>query len=75
LGARYTAGFRETFPELARANHAALIPFLLEGVAGVDSLNQADGIHPNRNGAQVVADNVWQVLRPVLESDSKGTAG
>ena len=75
LGARYTSSFREVFPELARANHAALVPFLLEGVAGVDSLNQADGIHPNREGAQVVADNVWKVLRPVLESGVKAGSG
>ena len=74
LGARYTAEFREVFPELARANHAALIPFLLAGVAGVDSLNQADGIHPNRTGARVVASNVWKVLRPVLERDATATA-
>ena len=69
LGARYTSSFREVFPELARANHAALIPFLLDGVAGVDSLNQADGIHPNQRGAQVVADNVWATLRGVLEGE------
>ena len=67
LGARYTSAFREVFPELARANHAVLIPFLLEGVAGVDSLNQADRIHPNRTGARVVAADVWEVLRPMLE--------
>jgi acyl-CoA thioesterase-1 len=66
LGATYTSEFRGVFPELARANHAALIPFLLAGVAGVDSLNQADGIHPNPIGARVVADNVWKVLRGVL---------
>lgn len=75
LGARYTSEFREAFPELARANGATLVPFLLQGVAGVDSLNQADGIHPNQKGAQVVADNVWEVLRPILESDAKGSSG
>ena len=75
LGARYTAEFRETFPEIARANHATLIPFLLDGVAGVDSLNQADGIHPNPAGARVVADNVWRVLRPVLVSGAKAAGG
>jgi len=72
LGARYTSEFREVFPELARANHAALIPFLLDGVAGVDSLNQADAIHPNRKGAEVVADNVWEVLRGVLTTAADG---
>jgi len=55
------------YPELARANHATLIPFLLRGVAGVDSLNQSDGIHPNARGERIVAANVWRVLGPLLE--------
>jgi acyl-CoA thioesterase-1 len=50
LGRVYTDRFRAIFPELARANGASLIPFLLEGVAGVDSLNQRDGIHPTARG-------------------------
>jgi acyl-CoA thioesterase-1 len=66
LGPRYTARFRSLFPEAARANGAILIPFLLAGVAGVDSLNQGDGIHPNARGAEIVADNVWRVLKPIL---------
>ncbi|HZL43784.1 MAG TPA: arylesterase, partial [Verrucomicrobiae bacterium] len=45
----------------------ALVPFLLEGVGGKRDLNQADQIHPTAEGHQVVADNVWKVLRPVLE--------
>jgi acyl-CoA thioesterase-1 len=66
LGSRYTREFRELFVDLARENHAALIPFLLEGVAGVTELNQADGIHPNAAGARIVSANVWRVLEPVL---------
>ena len=66
LGSRYTAEFRSVYPELARSNNASLVPFLLAGVAGVDSLNQSDGIHPNTRGARIVADNVWTVLRGVL---------
>ena len=42
------------------------IPFLLQGVAGNASLNQADGIHPNARGAQIVADLVWAELEPAL---------
>jgi acyl-CoA thioesterase-1 len=42
------------------------LPFLLEGVAGVRSLNQGDGIHPNREGAEVVAGLVWKELRVFL---------
>ena len=47
------------------ANAAALIPFLLQGVAGVDSLNQEDGIHPTARGQRIVAENVWRVLERV----------
>jgi len=67
LGPDYTAAFRAIYPELARANDAHLIPFLLEGVGGVPELNQADGIHPTAEGQRIVAENVWRVLRPVLE--------
>ena len=66
LGPRYTREFRDLFVALARDNHAALIPFLLDGVAGRPELNQADGIHPTEAGARIVADNVWQVVEPVL---------
>jgi acyl-CoA thioesterase I len=66
LGASYTRRFRAVFPALAVANHVPLIPFLLEGVAGVDSLNQQDGIHPTAAGARIVANNVWRVLGPEL---------
>ncbi|HEY9478880.1 MAG TPA: arylesterase, partial [Gemmatimonadaceae bacterium] len=70
LGARYTSSFRAVYPELARANGAALVPFLLEGVAGVDSLNQPDGIHPDVSGARIVAENVWRVLSVVVDGDT-----
>jgi acyl-CoA thioesterase-1 len=54
------------FVDLARENDAALIPFLLEGVGGVAQLNQGDGMHPNAEGAKIIAENVWKVLQPVL---------
>jgi acyl-CoA thioesterase-1 len=73
LGRRYTREFRDLFVELARENHAVLIPFLLEGVAGQAELNQADGIHPSAAGARIVADRVWMVLEPVLRA--AGTSG
>jgi acyl-CoA thioesterase-1 len=66
LGAQYTSEFRALFADLARANDAALIPFLLADVGGVAALNQPDGLHPNPAGAQLVARNVWRVLEPVL---------
>ena len=66
MGPEFTARFRAVFPRLARANHAALIPFLLEGVGGVRALNQADGIHPTAEGHGIIAETVWRVLEPVL---------
>lgn len=67
MGDEYTSAFRKIFPELATRNHAALIPFLLEGVGGNPELNQADRIHPTAAGHKIVADNVWKVLKPVLK--------
>lgn len=66
MGEDYTRGFRALFPELAARNHAALIPFLLEGVGGKPELNQPDHIHPSAEGHRIVAENVWKVLRPLL---------
>ena len=66
LGPDYVRRFRAIYPAVARANQLPLIPFLLDGVAGVDSLNQHDGIHPTAAGARIVADNVWRVLEKLL---------
>lgn len=66
MGANYVKRFRDTFPKLAEANHGVLIPFLLEGVAGIPKLNQADLIHPNAAGHRIVAANVWSYLKPIL---------
>lgn len=66
LGHDYTRDFREVYPAIAEEHDVHLIPFLLEDVGGVDSMMQADGIHPNRSGHRVVADNVWDVLEPIL---------
>lgn len=68
LGDSYTQRFRESFAVVAAAEGATLVPFLLEGVAGERSLNQNDGIHPNEEGARVVAANVWKSLEPVLRT-------
>jgi acyl-CoA thioesterase-1 len=67
LGATYTKSFRDLFVQLAKANAAALISFLLEGVGGVAELNQADRIHPTAEGHKIIAESVWQVLQPILK--------
>lgn len=65
-GPDYTREFRNVYSELAAEHHVRFIPFLLQGVAGEASLNQADGIHPNTRGAEIVADLVWKELEPAL---------
>ncbi len=67
MGPEYTSEFRTIFPDLAESNDIALIPFLLDGVAGNPDLNQRDGIHPTVEGQIIVASNVWSVLQPLLE--------
>lgn len=66
FGQSYIVSFHQVYPELAREHDVPLIPFLLDGVAGLEGLNQRDGIHPTAEGARKVADNVWTVLRPIL---------
>ena len=66
LGPAYAKDFQSVYPEVARENHATLIPFLLEGVGGHRDLNQEDQIHPNPAGHRIIADLVWRTLEPVL---------
>ena len=68
FGAAYTSRFRAVFRDLARGRGVPLVPFLLEGVAGVPALNQADGIHPNEAGAARVAEHLWPTLEPLLRA-------
>jgi acyl-CoA thioesterase I len=72
FGRDYIVAFHKVYPALARQYHVALVPFLLEGVAGIDRLNQRDGIHPTAEGARIVADNVWTVLKPIVDQQ-RGT--
>ena len=65
-GEDYRRRFRGIYPGLAKTNGAVLIPFLLDGVAGVPSLNQPDGIHPTAEGHRRLAETVWKALRPLL---------
>ena len=66
LGEEYTDKFRSIFTVLSK--DALLVPFLLQGVGGVPELNLSDGIHPTTEGHKIVAENVWKVLKPLLES-------
>lgn len=65
-GQRYTTAFAEVFPKVASETGSALVPFLLEGAAGVPSMMQPDGIHPTAAAQPVLLDNVWPTLKPLL---------
>lgn len=67
MGKDYTERFKNIFPKIAEEKQVLLIPFLLKDVAGIPDLNQQDGIHPTAEGDKIVAENVWEVLKPVLQ--------
>lgn len=65
-GEDYTERFQKVFTDVALANHAAAPPFLLDKVGGVTHLNQRDGVHPTAEGQKIMAETVWNQLRPLL---------
>ena len=67
LGQAYTDQFKNLFPLLAEENSATLIPFILDGVAGIESLNLPDGIHPTAEGHKIIAETVWDIVSPVID--------
>lgn len=70
-GADYQRASMEVFPALAKEYNLVLIPFFLDRVAGIENLNQADGVHPNPEGTRLVAQTVYQHLKPMLDKDKK----
>ena len=70
LGDEYVAAFRGVFPRVAAATGSSLVPFLLDGVAAVPELNQADGIHPTAEGHQKMAETAWPYIEPLLRESA-----
>jgi acyl-CoA thioesterase-1 len=68
FGERYTDDFRAVFSALAKTNRLAFIPFLLQGVAAVPGLNQADGLHPTPRGAVMIAETIWPSLEKLIQT-------
>jgi acyl-CoA thioesterase I len=68
FGRDYVVKFHQVYPALASKYNVAFVPFLLQDVAGIERLNQRDGIHPTAEGAVIVANNIWSVLKPLLLS-------
>ena len=65
-GVRYTTAFAQVFTDLAEQKQVPLVPFFLEGVGGVPGMMQADGIHPTEAAQEILLDNVWPTLKPML---------
>ena len=72
FGVAYTRSFRSIYSDVARKENIPLLPFLLDGVAGISRLNQPDGLHPNLTGERIVADNVWKALKPLVAQLDRG---
>jgi len=70
-GQAYTSEFRRTFRDLAGEEHVAFMPFYLYEVAGIPTLNIADGMHPNPAGARIVEANLWRSLKPLLDKRAR----
>jgi acyl-CoA thioesterase-1 len=66
-GSDYSKSFKSVFPQIAEKYKLRLYPFLLDGVALHPELNQADGIHPNEKGQEIIAGKVYRFLKPLLE--------
>lgn len=67
MGRSYSNAFKAVFPAVAQEANVKLIPFILEHVGGEKELNQADGIHPTPEGHKLVVENVWEVLKDVVD--------
>jgi acyl-CoA thioesterase-1 len=66
----YVSAFGKMFADLAAKNSAAIVPYLLQAVAGDPSMNLSDGIHPNTAGQKILSETVWPVLEPVAREVS-----
>lgn len=73
-GEEYDHAFDDIFPELARAHHVPLYPFLLEGVAMKPELNQPDGLHPNERGVAVLVERIGPIVESLLPRPARGAS-
>jgi acyl-CoA thioesterase-1 len=65
-GQKYTTDFKNMYQRLAKKYQLILVPFILDNVAGQSEYNQKDGIHPNEKGHEIIAENIFKVLKGKL---------
>jgi acyl-CoA thioesterase-1 len=75
LGPEYQRQVVDTYRSLAEEQKVAFMPFFLESVGGVESLNQGDGIHPGPEGTKIVTENVYKALQPLLRKNASNGKG
>jgi len=73
-GPDYVKPFTAMFPALAKQHHLPFLPFLLQHVYQHADMMQPDGIHPNGNGNRIVAQDVYDLVAPVLKNSTRGSA-
>ena len=67
MGPAYSKDFQAVFPAVAKEANVKLIPFILENVGGEKELNLEDGIHPTPEGHKLVMENIWAVLKEIVQ--------
>lgn len=72
LGREYGENFNSIYPDLAKKYSVPLYPFILDGVAAIEDLNQSDGIHPNEKGVKVIVKKLGPVIKKVMLENTKG---
>jgi acyl-CoA thioesterase I len=74
MGIQYRKAAHDAYQSLAREHGVPIIPFFLDRVAGIESLNLTDRIHPNAEGTRIVAETVYKLLKPMLEHQARTSA-
>jgi acyl-CoA thioesterase-1 len=69
MGDVYEQAFKQIFPDLAEKHEVALMPFFLEGVAARPEFLLPDMLHPNEAGTEIIADNVYKHLKPLIDAE------
>ncbi|MEM7344039.1 MAG: arylesterase [Chloroflexota bacterium] len=67
LGQDYTTAFEALYPDIAAEQDLILIPFFLEGVVADPALNQADAVHPNEAGYEVIVDEIYPYIIEAID--------
>ena len=75
LGPDYTKDFADIYPRVAEETGCILIPFFLQNVAGVATLNQEDSIHPNEEGHKIINNTVLPYVLKAIEIIQDETTG